>query len=332
MGDPIESRMSNPRTRPFGDGTRDSTRGPGPTRHRTRRFVTLAIGVLLVLFASGCGGAKNDQGTITVGSKDFTESVILGEMLAQLLEAKTDLKINRRLNLGGTDVNFRALRNEDLDMYVEYDGTAYAFHLNIDEPITDPESVFADVNRQLQERESLKFTEPLGFNNTYTLAVPETIVAEYGLQTFSDLVEVADRFVFGVEHEFLNREHDGYPGLREAYGFEFKDVIPMETGLKYRAIQQNEVQLINAFSTDGKLPAFDLIVLEDDKNFFPPYKAAPLVRMETLKKHPELEGVLDTLGGQISDAEMQQMNFLVDEEGRNEVEVVREFLQSKGLI
>lgn len=297
-----------------------------------RRSAMTIIGLLLIILATGCGGARSAKDTVIVGSKDFTENLLLGEMIAQLLEAKTDLTIQRRLNLGGTDVNFRAVRTGDVDVYVEYDGTAYAFHLNMTEPITDPDALFDEVNRMLQQRENLKFTEPLGFNNTYTLAMPEPLVSEYDLATFSELSELADQFVLGVEHEFLNREHDGYPGMRDAYGFHFKDVIAMETGLKYRAIEQNEVQIINAFSTDGKLPAFNLAVLEDDKNFFPPYKAAPLVRLETLEQHPELEDVLNTLGGQISDAEMQHMNFLVDEEGRSEADVAREFLREKGLI
>lgn len=295
-----------------------------------RGFVALLL-VVLIVFVAGCGG-KADQDTVIVGSKDFTESLILGEMVAQLLEAKTDLNIERRLNLGGTDVNFRALRNDDLDMYVEYDGTAYAFHLDMDEPLSDATDIFDDVNRMLQERLDMKFTAPLGINNTYTLAVPQHIVDEYGLRTYSDLADVADEFVFGVEHEFLNREHDGYPGLRDAYGFTFKDVLAMETGLKYRAIEQNEVQVINAFATDGKLKAFNLTVLEDDKHFFPPYLGAPLVRMDTLERHPEVEEALNTLGGRLSDAEMQQMNFLVDEEGRSEADVAREFLEEKGLI
>lgn len=287
---------------------------------------------LLAVLASGCTGAKGGADTVVVGSKDFTENLIMGEMLARLLEAKTDLNIQRRLNLGGTDVNFRALDKGDLDLYVEYDGTAYAFHLDIDDPIDDPASVFDDVNRQMQERLDMKFTEPFGFNNTYTLALPRALAEEHGLRTYSELAEISDRFVLGVEHEFLNREHDGYPGMRDAYDFRFKDVLPMETGLKYRAIEQDEVQVINAFSTDGKLPAFDLVVLEDDKDFFPPYKAAPLVRLDTLEKHPEIEEVLNSLGGQISDEEMQRMNFLVDEEGRSEGDVAREFLESKGLI
>lgn len=288
---------------------------------------------LLVMLAAGCfGGTRGAADTIVVGSKNFTESVILGELVAQLLEAHTDFNIERRLNLGGTDVNFRALGNGDLDVYVEYDGTAYAFHLDIDEPVDDPSTMFDRVNRMLQERLDMKFTAPLGFNNTYALALPRQLVEERGLQTYSDLAAVSEQFVFGVEHEFLNREHDGYPGLRDTYGFNFRRVVTMETGLKYRAVQQDEVQVINAFSTDGNLVAFDLGVLEDDKQFFPPYNAAPLVRLEALEAHPELEDVLNRLGGQISNEEMQQMNYAVDQQGRSEVDVAREFLQGKGLI
>src|SRR5690625_1215006 len=307
--------------------------GAGMMLNRWSKTVrTIVVGMLLAMLLVGCAGAKGNQGSVTVGSKDFTENLILGEMISQMLEAHTELKVNRRLNLGGTDVNFRALTAGDLDVYVEYDGTAYAFHLGMSDPITDPTTVFDDVNSMLQERQDMKFTEPLGFNNTYALAMPRRFVEEYGLQTYSDLVSVSEQFILGVEHEFLNRDHDGYPGMRNAYGFEFRDVVAMETGLKYRAIEQDEVQVINAFSTDGKLPAFDLVVLEDNKNFFPPYNAAPLVRMDKLEEHPDIEEVLNRLGGQISDEEMQQMNFLVDEEGRAETDVAREFLQEKGLL
>lgn len=294
-----------------------------------RRIALLATALMTILALAGCGGSGKK---IVVGSKNFTENIILGEMLAQLIEAKTEIKVERKLNLGGSDVTFRGLKNGDLDVYPDYDGTAYSFYLDIQDPITDPSAVFDMVNERLQAEAGLTFTTPYGFNNTYTLAIPRALADQLQVASYSDLVAAAPDLILGVEHEFLNRDHDGLPGLVATYGLNFRDVIPMETGLKYRAIEESKVQLINAFSTDGKLRALDLVVLQDDENFFPPYNGAPLVRLATLEKYPELEEVLNSLGGQLTDLEMQELNYLVDEAGKSEVEVAKEFLQRKGLI
>lgn len=295
-----------------------------------RKLALLLVVAMSALIIAGCGGSGG--GKVVVGSKNFTENLILGEMLAQLIEAKTELQVERKLNLGGTDVCFDGVKNGDLDLYVDYDGTAYAFHLGIEDPITDPTAVYDMVNARLESDLKMKFTKPFGFNNTYTLALPKELAEQHNVKSYSDLAGVDDQLTFGVEHEFLNREQDGYPGLQKVYGLDFKQVLPMETGLKYRAIADRKVDVINAFSTDGKLKAFDLAILEDDEHFFPPYNAAPLVRLDTLEKHPELEEVLNLLAGQISDAEMQEMNYLVDEEGKSEVEVAKDFLTKKGLL
>lgn len=302
------------------------------TFRRAGVWTRVVVFVVLALLVTGCVGSARRADTIIVGSKNFTEAIILGEMVAQMLEAHTNLRVERRMNLGGTDVTFRALNNGDLDVYIEYDGTAYTFHLGIDEPVTDPSTIFEDVNLLLRERLGLSFTPHFGFNNTYTLAVPGNVAQQYGLATYSDLAEVADEFVLGVEHEFLNRENDGLPGVVRAYGFEFRNVLAMDMGLKYPAVQQGQVQVINAFTTDGKLFAFNMVALTDDKQFFPPYHAAPLLRVETLTRYPEVGEVLGRLGGQIPHTDMQRLNFLVDEEGKTETEVVREFLRAKGLI
>lgn len=298
-----------------------------------KKLVTLLLAALGATALAGCGSGGSGGGkTLVVGSKNFTENVIMGEMLAQLIEANTDYKVERKLNLGGTDVNFKGLKSGDLDLYLDYDGTAYAFHLGMKDPIADPTKVYDLVNDRLQKELGMKFTKPLGFNNTYTLALPKELAEKHGVKTYSDLARVSDQLVLGVEHEFLNREQDGWPGLQKAYPFKFRKVVPMDTGLKYKAIEQGEVQVINAFATDGMLKKFNLVILEDDKHFFPPYNAAPLVRLDTLREFPELENVLNLLAGKISDAEMQELNYLVDSEGKSEAEVARDFLKQKGLI
>lgn len=290
--------------------------------------IALIMGLMsLALF--GCGGAQ-DENKITIGSKNFTENIIMAEMMAQLIEAKTDLTVDRKLNLGGTLVCWNALTRGDLDLYPDYTGTGLMAILNM-EVIKDPDQVYDIVQQEYNEQFEIKWLVPFGFNNTYAMAVKQEAANQYGLNKVSDLESIAGDILLGAEQEFLNRD-DGYPGFIEAYGFRFKDVRAVETGLKYQAIANDNVEIINAFSTDGELITHQLTILEDDKEFFPPYFCAPVVRMDTLEKHPELEDVLNLLGGMITDDEMQQLNFQSKEERMDPAEVVSAFLNEKGLL
>ncbi len=252
-------------------------------------------------------------------------------MLAQLIENNTDIRVVRKLNLGGTKVNFDGLRNGDLDMYVDYDGTAWALHLGHQEK-ADPATLFETVNKELMEKFKVKFTAPFGFNNTYAIAMPRSLAASNGIETISDLAKHNGKFVFGTTNEFLGREGDGFYPMTRTYGLKFKDVKTMQAGLRYRAIEQGEIQVMDAYATDGNLRAFDMKILKDDKQFFPPYNGAPLVRLDTLEKFPELEPLLNKLGGVLNDEQMQELNYQVAVKGRSEAEVVREFLKARGLI
>ncbi|WP_258359948.1 glycine betaine ABC transporter substrate-binding protein [Moorella sulfitireducens] len=297
---------------------------------RLRKLIALITSLALLLFAAaGCGGT-GAKGTVVVGSKDFTENIILGEMMAQLIEAHTDLKVERKLNLGGTLVNFNALKKGELDLYADYTGTGLVAILKMD-VINDPQEAYDTVQKEYNEQFKLKWLKPFGFNNTYALAVPEEVAERHNLQKISDLKSVAGEMVFGAEQEFFNRP-DGYDGLIAAYGLNFKSARQMETGLKYEAIGNKMVDVIDAFSTDGQLITYNLKILEDDKHFFPPYFAAPLVRMDTLEKYPQLEEVLNKLAGQLDDDEMRQLNYQVDEEKKEVAQVARDFLLKKGLI
>ena len=298
---------------------------------RIRILLIAAVVLATAALVSACGGRSGsggDGGKITVGSKNFTENIILAHMMAELIEAKTDLKVDRKVNLGGSNVAWKALLNNDIQLYPDYTGTIVANYYQ-EETGTSRETL--DKTRQLLAQDNLAFLDPYGFNNTYTLAVTQDTASRYGLKTFSDLAEVAGELVLGCEFEFLDRP-DGYPGLKETYGMNFKDAVGMDHGIMYRSLAEGKVDVIDAFSTDGQIVVYNLVILEDDKEFFPPYDAGPLIRQDVLDKYPELESVLNALGGAITEAEMQALNAKVDEEGLKAEDVARDFLVEKGLI
>lgn len=276
--------------------------------------------------------ASETQGTIVVSNKPFTESYILAEIIVQLLEHHTNLRVERRIVEGGTtSILHPALVRGEIDLYPEYTGTAWQEVLKHENIIRDPLELYEAVKKEYQERFGLVWLPLFGFNNTFTLAVRRESAERDGLRTFSDLARVSGRYVFGAEPDFFERK-DGYDNLVATYGFRFKATKQMAIALKYPAIVSREVDVINAFSTDGLLQKFDLVVLEDDKNFFPSYFCAPVVRGEILKRHPEVAEVLGLLAGRITDAEMTRMNYLVDEERRDPRDVALEFLKEEGLI
>lgn len=295
------------------------------------RLTAVALSLVATLGLAGCSTATK-AGAITVGSKDFTESIVLGELVAQYVAANSEIKVTKKLNLGGTTVNFDGIKKGDLDIYVEYDGTAYSLHLKHTDPITNPDAVYDQVNKELQEKFKLTFTKPFGFNNTYALAMPKAVADQYGIKTYSDLAKHAPELTFVTTNEFMGRTVDGYDPLTKTYGYKFKDVLQMQAGLRYNAIKDSQAQVMDAYATDGKLAEFGMVLLEDDKKFFPPYNGAPLVRQETLEKNPGLKELLDKLGGQISDQEMQQLNYRVEVKGEAVEAVVKDFLTQKGLI
>jgi osmoprotectant transport system substrate-binding protein len=299
------------------------------SKKRLAMVMVALVTVLAVL--TGCGkGSK--AGQVTVGSKDFTESILLGEIVAQLIEGNSDIKVTRKLNLGGTKVNFDGVKGGDLDMYVDYDGTAYGIHLGHTEPITDPTKIFDQVKKETEEKFKLTWSQPFGFNNTYALAMPRKLAEQYNIKTYTDLAAHSDKFVFGTTNEFMGRKADGYDPMVEKYGFKFKDVKTMTAGLRYPAIAQNEIQVMDAYATDGKLKEFDMVILEDDKKFFPPYNGAVLVRMDTLEKNPGLLDVLNKLGGAMSDEIMQELNYRVEVKEEAVEAVAKDFLTTKGLV
>lgn len=290
----------------------------------------IAATVILLITAlalTGCGGDNE----IKIGSKDFGESIVLGEMFAQLIEANTDLKVTRKLNMGGTFVCFEAIKKGDIDIYPEYTGTGLTAQLKKD-VVGDPEEAYRIVSEEFDKQFGITWLEPLGLNNTYTLAVSNEVYEKYGMETYSDLAKVSGELVFGADHEFFNRQ-DGFEGLVDVYGFQFKgEPKKMDISLKYQAIGNGDMDVTDIFATDGPIRQYNLKVLTDDKGFFPPYYAAPIVRNETLEKHPELKELLNQLGGKIDDDTMTELNYLVDVEGQSVESVAQNFLSEQGLI
>lgn len=296
-------------------------------RKITKITIVLTLALAAILFFTGC--AKNDS--ITIGSKDFGENIVIAEMLSQLVETHTDLKVNRKLNLGGTFVNFNAIKNNQIDIYPEYTGTGLTAHLKMD-VVNDPDESYRIVCDEFVKQWDIVWLEPFGFNNTYTLAVTPEVYEKYGVETYSDLIPYAGEMVFGAEHEFFDRQ-DGFDGLVEMYGLNFKgEPMKLNASLKYQAIGRGDMDVTDAFATDGPIKQYNLKILEDDLGFFPPYHAAPIVRKEVLDKHPELKSVLNMLAGKLDDATMTELNYLVDVEGKAVEQVAKEFLTSLNLV
>ncbi len=278
---------------------------------------------LLALLLTGC--AQRDR--IVVGSKNFTESDLLGEIVAQQIERRTALPVERRFHLGGTFVCHQAITSGQIDLYVEYTGTAYTAVLKR-APVADRDSVYRTVARDYAQRFGLAWGEPFGFNNTFAITVRRRDATRDGLKHISDLARVAPRWKAGFGYEFLERA-DGFRGLASVYGLRFAaPPTAMDLGLTYRALAEGKVDVIAGNSTDGQIQALDLLVLEDDRHYFPPYEAAPVIRQAALTRHPEIAAALAQLAGKISDAEMRRLNALADVEHRDIATIARDWLRA----
>jgi len=286
-----------------------------------KRFSKL---LCLLVIAAGLSSCSHSD-RVVVGSKNFTEQVIMGEMLAQQIERKTHLPVDRKLNLGGTIVCHEALTAGQIDTYVEYTGTGLTAILK-EPPAKDSNLAYQTVKDAYKSRFGIEWTEPLGFNNTFAIIVRKSDAEQFGLRTISDAAPRTSRWVAGFGYEFIERE-DGYPGLVKTYNLRFpSEPRVMDLGLTYKAVAGHQVDLIAGNSTDGLIGALGLVVLEDDRHYFPPYDAVPLVREAVITKHPEIREALRALGGKVSEEQMRLMNYAVDGEHKDVKQVVKEFL------
>jgi osmoprotectant transport system substrate-binding protein len=296
---------------------------------RLARAPICVAGLLMALIALAACDPKRGE-TIVVGSKNFPEQALLGEILAQHIEARTHLRVERRFYLAGSYICHQALLAGRIDTYVEYTGTALTAILH--DPIeSDSPAVFDEVKQQYLQRFGLEVMPSLGFNNTFAIVIRGEDARRLHISTLTEAARYAPHWRAGFGYEFMERP-DGYPGLARTYGLQF--AAPpriLDLGLLYRALLDKQVDLVAGNSTDGLLAARDLVILQDDKHYFPPYEAVPIVRKDVVDCYPEVRDAINELAGKISDAEMQKMNYAVAGENRDVADVAREFLHTAGL-
>ena len=291
-------------------------------------YVLYFLYLFNLLHLSGC--RYSSQPKITVGSKFFTEQVLLAELLAQHIEARTGIHVERKTNLGGTLLCQKALQAGELDLYVEYTGTALTAVLN-EAPGGDSSAVYQRVKQGYASRFNMEVTEPLGFENTFAMVVRGDDAQQFHLRNISDIAPLAPHWRAGFGYEFLERP-DGFRGWSQRYGLRFAaQPSVMDLGLIYRALVDKKVDIVAGNSTDGLIDALHLVALADDRHYFPPYDAVPIVRRDTLAKFLQLRSALADLAGKISADEMRHLNAEVDANQRDAPAVVRTFRSSKGL-
>jgi osmoprotectant transport system substrate-binding protein len=299
------------------------------TNYKNRMFVIVSL-LIVATFVLGACSPSAGQETIRVGSKDFTEQFILGEMYALALE-DAGYTVERKLNLGGTPVAQQALLSEEIDIYPEYTGTGLLTVLK-QEAISDREEVYRIVSEEYEAQWDLVWLNPSEMNNTQALAMTQERSEELGIQTISDMAANADQLILAGPPEFQERE-DGLPGIQAAYGnFTLQEYLAIDPGLRYQALVEGQADVVVAFGTDGEIAAYNLVLLEDDRNLFPPYQVAPIVRGEVLEANPDVAQVLNEVTALLTDDVMQRLNFEVSGNSREPADVAQEFLEQEGII
>ena len=300
---------------------------------RTKYKINLKViilGLFIVIFGAYFSFNSKKEKTINIATKPMTEGYILGQMLTELIEQDTDLKVNITNGVGGGTSNIHpAIVKGEFDIYPEYTGTSWEAVLKKEDSYD--ESKFDELQKEYKEKYNLEYVNLYGFNNTYGLAVNKDIAEKYNLKTYSDLAKVSNNLIFGAEYDFFERE-DGYKELQKVYNIDFKKKIDMDIGLKYQAMKDKKIDVMVIFTTDGQLAISDVIVLEDDKKMYPSYRAGTVVRSEILSEYPELKPVLEKLNNILDDKTMADLNYQVESKGKKPEDVAREYLQEKGLL
>jgi osmoprotectant transport system substrate-binding protein len=296
----------------------------------TRRHKSIFV-LLIFLLLFPLAGCKRQASRIVVGSKNFTEQLILGELFAQIIEARTHLPVERRFYLAGTFICHQAILAGRIDIYPEYTGTALTAVLK-QQPSGDKQDVYQRVKQGYETKFGLSVGPPLGFDDTFAMVIRGDDARRLHIKTLSEAAAFTPKWRAGFGYEFMERP-DGYKGLVASYGLRFAEAPRiMDLGLITRALKERQVDIIAGNNTDGLIPALDFVVLEDDHHYFPPYEAVAIMRGEMLKNHPEVGAALGELSGAISDDDMRRLNYAVDGQHRDVTAVVREFLKQRGLI
>lgn len=275
-----------------------------------KKVITVALTVIMILTGfSGCSGNKDN--TVIIGAKSYTEAQLTSEIIAQLLEKKTDLKVERKYDMASA-ICFESINRGDIHIYPEYTGGMLLAYLEQEIPTgTDPQTTYDMAKAGFQEKFNLVVLEPLGFNNTYANAISREFAEANQIKTNSDLAPFTPQLSYGAEHSFFDRM-DGYENMCEVYGFNFAQEIKMNVALKYQSMAEGKMDVVNVYTTDGLLSQLDVVVLEDDKHFFPAYYCCPVVRQDILDQHPEIEPALAVLKDCFTEQDMIRYNALVD--------------------
>uniref|UniRef100_UPI00356B09AD ABC transporter permease/substrate-binding protein n=1 Tax=Fusobacterium nucleatum TaxID=851 RepID=UPI00356B09AD len=290
----------------------------------------IILGLFIVIFGAYFSLNSKKDKTVNIATKPMTEGYILGQMLTELIEQDTDLKVNITNGVGGGTSNIHpAIVKGEFDLYPEYTGTSWETVLKKENGYD--ESKFDELQKEYKEKYNLEYVNLYGFNNTYGLAVNKDIAEKYNLKTYSDLAKISNNLIFGAEYDFFERE-DGYKELQKVYNMNFKKQIDMDIGLKYQAMKDKKIDVMVIFTTDGQLAISDVLVLEDDKKMYPSYRAGTVVRSEILSEYPELKPVLEKLNNILDDKTMADLNYQVESKGKKPEDVAREYLQEKGLL
>lgn len=302
-----------------------------------KKVAACLLVVVMTVSAAGCGSEKKETGkgttgTIKIATKPMTEQYILGEMLKQLIENKTDYKVEVTKGIGGGTSNiYPAMEKGEFDLYPEYTSSGWVMVLGNQAGEVSDDEILEKLQKEYQEKFQMTWLGLYGFNNTYALAVSKKVADKYQLKNCSDLAKVSKDLVFGGNPDYIERE-DGFPGVCKTYGLEFKNVKDIDIGLKYKAMENDDIQVTNGFTTDAQISKDNIVVLEDDKGYQVNYFCSTVVREETLEKYPDLEKTLMLMNGILSDQEMAELNYQVEVDGKDEAVVAKDFLIKKGLI
>lgn len=301
---------------------------------RKKGIYIVAMVLLLSVFAAACGdkeGGKEASGSIKIGTQTYSEPKILAEMYKALIEDRTDVSVEIVPDLAASPIVIKSMKSNDIQMATLYTGEIFNGYFDI-EDTKDRAEVLKQAQEGFDKSHGFKWFDPYGFENTYAFTVRKEVADENNLTKVSDLKELAKGMKIGVDTTWLERENDGYKAFTEAYGFSFDKTFPMEISLVYKAVADKEVDVVLAYTTDPGIKEYNLKTLTDDKQFFPPYDASPVVRKDTLEQYPELNEVVELLVGKIDAETMTGLNYEVDVNKRSPQEVAAEFLKEQGLL
>ncbi len=304
---------------------------------KLKKFTALLVAAVVGMTTIGCGEQKKTSDNkasepIKIATKPMTEQYILGEVLKQLIENKTDYKVEVTKGIGGGTSNIHpAMEKGEFDLYPEYTSSGWVLVLEHQAGEVSDDDILSKLQEEYQDKFQMTWVGLYGLNNTYALAVRKEIAEQYQLKTCSDLAKVSKELVFGGNPDYIERE-DGFRGVCKAYGMEFKDVKDIDIGLKYKAMEKGDIDVTNGFTTDAQISREDVVALEDDKNYQVNYFCSTVVREDALEKYPKLEETLMLMDGILSDQEMAELNYQVEVDGKDEADVAKDFLIKKGLI